>query len=449
MRNASLRMEYLVSVVMVLLGLCGTALAGGPLYVGGPADAPGLPFKWNNTRTIGYRTDLSGLGTLSKAQADQFTADNFAVWQSVPSAVLTISRTGDLAEDVTGANILSLFNDAQSDVRTNSAIMYDTDGSAVDALFGTGASDDILGFAGITEIDSDGTHNYITLAHAVLNGKFIDGSADAIPLDLFKEAFIHEFGHFLGLDHSQINMEVMSGNRTADNMAGLPTMFPFLFNTTPRLTLAPDDVATLSALYPAATFAGSTGHIRGRIFFSDGVTGAQGFNVIARRVDNPATPEDESRRIAVSSVSGYLFTENAGNPLVNNPGGDFGSRDRNLIGVYDIFGLAPGDYTIEVEAIDRDFVGGSGLNPFGSLGRQFPMPGTCAREYVSSAESATDACTDKTPLTVTAAADITTGADIILNGTPPTFDAWEGARLWVPEEIRAVGRGRRGQEVRA
>ncbi len=440
MRNAILVSQRLMALVLLLL--CTSPVwAGGPRYVGGKADAPGVPFTWDNSKTVAYRTDLGGLGTLAKTDADQFTANNFGVWQAVPTVTLNVSKAGDLAEDVTGANIVSLLNDPQSDLNVSSAIVYDTDGSAVDQLFGAGASDAILGFAGIGEVASDGTHNRITLAHAVLNGKFIDGSPDALPVDKFREAFIHEFGHFLGLDHSQINVEVMDpAQRTGDNLAGLPTMFPYIFNTAPRLTLAPDDVAAISALYPTASFATTTGHIRGRILFSDGVTAAQGFNVIARRVNDPATPEDESRRIAASSVSGYLYTEDAGNPLVNNAGSDFGSRDQTLIGVYDIPGLPPGDYTVEVEAINGEFVGGSGLIPFGPLGFQFPLPGVCPREYVNSGESATDNCTEKTPITVPAGAEITSGTDIILNGTRPEYDSWEGAELRAPEAVRTIRR---------
>ncbi len=450
MKDAMLLGRKLLLAGILVLVCSGRVMAGGPMIIGGPADAAGVPFRWDNSHAVAYRSDRGGLGTLTKTAADQLTADNFGVWHAVATANLTISKAGDLAEDVTGANIVTLLNNPQSDLNTSSAIVYDTDGSAVDQLFGAGASDVILGFAGIGEITSDGTRNTITQALAVLNGKFIDGSPDALPVDKFREAFIHEFGHFLGLDHSQVNVAVMDpAQRTADNLAGLPTMFPYMFNTPARLTLAPDDMAAFSALYPAAAFAGSTGHIRGRILFSDGVTPAQGFNVIARRVDDPGTPEDESRRIAVSSVSGYLYTVDGGNPLVSNAGSEYGSRDRTLIGVYDIAGLSPGDYTIEVEAINPEFVGASGLNPFGAVGWQFPLPGACTLEYVNSNESATDNCTDKTPVTVGAGAEITTGTDIILNGTPPEYDAWEGASLWIPEAVRVMGRDLVRQEQRA
>lgn len=422
-------------VLMMLASL--PAYAGGPLLVGGPFDAPGVAFKWDTSAPIPFRTDLGTLGTLDKAAADQLTDDLFLVWENVPTATISFTKAGNLAQDVTGANFLALDSNLNSDINTSNAIIYDTDGSVTDEVFGSGASDDVLGFAGPQTIASDGTSNFYTLARAVLNGKFIDGQpSPEVALAKFQEAFIHELGHFSGLDHSQINLEALNlGQRTADNLAGLPTMFPFLLGSAaPRLTLAPDDVAAISELYPTAGFQGSTGRIQGRIFFSDGATPVQALNVIARQVDDPLTPEDESRRIAVSSVSGFLFTASAGNSLIANSADFFGSRDQTLIGFYEIPGLASGSYTVEVEAIDPEFIDASGLNPLGFMGFQFPMPGTCVLEFLNQAppESDTDACGDKTPLVVTPGTVLNTGTDIILNGTQPTFDAWESARLWLP-----------------
>jgi hypothetical protein len=366
----------------------------------------------------------------------------FLVWENVPTAVIAFTNAGDLSQDVTGTNFLQLDDDPNSEIKNNSAIIYDTNGSVTDVVFGAGASSHILGFAGPQFIASDGISNSITLGRAVLNGKFIDGKANPadVSLEEFKEAFIHEFGHFSGLDHSQINLEVLNSFPcNADDLAGLPLMFPILACQS-RVSaglpqLAPDDIAAISELYPDVSFQSSTGRIQGRILFSDGTTQVQGLNVVARQVDNPATPENESRRIAVSSSSGFRFTMSAGNPLDPFSDFGFGSQDQNLIGLYEIPGLAPGSYTVEVEAIDPQFVGGSGIGPIGGfLGFNFPMPGTCPTEFlnITPPESDTDACTDQSPLVVNPGAVLNVGTDIILNGTPPTFDAWESARLWLP-----------------
>ena len=144
-----------------------------------------------------------------------------------------------------------------------------------------------------------------------MNGLFQDGEDD-LPGELtaaeFDATFIHEFGHFSGLDHSQINVDCGFVTCGADNLAGLPTMFPFLV-TSQQGTLSIDDIGWISKLYPAAGvsgFAATHGTITGTIYFSDGESHAQLVNVVARRVD-AAGGADESRTTAGSGVSGNRF----------------------------------------------------------------------------------------------------------------------------------------------
>jgi hypothetical protein len=281
-----------------------------------------------------------------------------------------------------------------------------------------------LGFADTPCLESDGTNNYFTRGYAVLNGKFTDTAADQLNL---KAVMIHEFGHMIGLDHSQINVECYTSFVLCsdDELAGLPTMFPYLIDGAAMSTPATDDIAGLSELYPDPSFATTTGRITGHVFFSDGETPAQGYNVVVRQVDNTLTLQDESKIIAVSNSSGALFTSDEGNVLVPVPGltpNPFGSHDEGDIGRFDIPGLPPGDYTIEVEALDQDFVIGSGVGPIGSfLGFEFVMPGSCTTQFWNNTGSTV--CDDSTPITV--GAGTTTPVDIILIGTGPRYDAWE------------------------
>jgi hypothetical protein len=247
---------------------------------------------------------------------------------------------------------------------------------------------------------------------------------------LVKAVMIHEFGHMIGLDHSQINLNCLTSYCApgSDDLEGLPTMFPVLINADAMSTPATDDIAAISALYPESTFPTSTGRITGHVLFSDGQTPAQGFNVIARKTDNPLA-------IAVSCVSGFLYTADVGNPIYPWPGSDFGSRDQTLIGYYVLPGLPPGDYTVEVEAIHNSepipFVLGSGLGPIGDLGFQFPLPSLlptpppCTPEYLVSGATATCSSAVATQIPVVAGSPVSTGTDVILIGTPPPYDAWE------------------------
>jgi len=206
-------------------------------------------------------------------------------------------------------------------------------------------------------------------------------------------------------------------------------MFPVLRDVS-QATLKTDDKAALSLLYPASNFNSTTGRIQGRVFFSDGQTQAQGYNVIARQVGNP-------RRTAVSSVSGFLYTADAGSLFA--PGASpcpgpanpcfYGSRNQTLIGYYDIAGLPPGIYTIEVEAINnsgsRPFVNGSGIGPIGNLGFQHKMPGACTLQFLNVPSSPGDSCSASTVVTVGPGSVVNTNTDVIFLGTPPRYDAWE------------------------
>jgi hypothetical protein len=224
----------------------------------------------------------------------------------------------------------------------------------------------------------------------------------------FDATFIHEFGHFSGLDHSQINVNCASAACSADDLEGLPTMFPFLVSAE-QGTLSIDDIAWISRLYPAgggAGFAATHGTIRGTVFFSDGESHAQLVNVVARLVDNPGTAGvDESRTRAGAGVSGYKFRFFNGNPI-NDAGDNSGTQTPSDIGLYEI-SLPPGSYTIEAENIDLQFIDGSSVGgPF-----RIDMPGT--------------APAPSGPISIAAGAT-SSGNDVTLIGTDPRFDQFEG-----------------------
>jgi len=361
----------------------------GPLITNGA----GQPLVWS-TLPIPYNPDAGTLGVLDNASARQFVSDRFATWSAVSTSNISFTDAGQLPTDVTAANVglyLGICDDHLN------PIIFDTDGSIIRALLGPGNENFVLGAAG----PDCGTYvpPVISEASAILNGRFIDGTSSTsnpeISLEAFAGVFTHEFGHYVGLDHSQINFaEAADGNSANDNT--IATMFPILINGAEQAILNLDDEVALSMLYPAPSFFASTGSIQGAILRVDAATPFQGAYVIARSVNNP-------RLQAVGIASGFLF----------NPTAIGGPPAPNLRGYYELDGLAPGtDYTVEIEAIYPGFTGGSSVGPIDPPAR-VPVP-----EFWNGAnEAATsppDDPTEATSITVNAGVPVT-GVNIIMN----------------------------------
>jgi len=76
-------------------------------------------------------------------------------------------------------------------------VIYDSDGSIIDTLLGTGASNSVLGFAGSAYFLAP-TCQYAE-GRAVINGKMPVSDAT------MSVVVAHEIGHLIGLDHTQLD----------------------------------------------------------------------------------------------------------------------------------------------------------------------------------------------------------------------------------------------------
>lgn len=123
------------------------AIAGGPKFVAGTVyfnpSVAGQPVHWAGG-IVNYYVDQGPLNSLiGHRQATAMVDAAAAIWNSVPTAAVALTDSGSLNEDVNGANVIvgnQVFEQPADVAQTATvyplAIVYDADGSVIDALFG-------------------------------------------------------------------------------------------------------------------------------------------------------------------------------------------------------------------------------------------------------------------------------------------------------------------------
>lgn len=395
-----------IATLIALLLSTNAAVAGGPRYVAGVSyfnsGTMGTPLTWANG-TVQYYTDPGDLSPiLPHASADSFVANAFALWTSIPTAAISATEAGNLAEDVSGSNVfmnsdgtISMPADASpSATGTPVGIIYDEDGTVTDALLGQGAgsAEDCFTNAVFGGPDNFSADAHFSHALVVINGNCVQTSTQ---LPDVQYRLVRTLGRVLGLDWSQANINVDIGNpaATTADYAGFPVMHDLDPSfCTPISKCYPnanqpkmDDEAALSRLYPVTAqnlanfsgkqiFAANTARIHGTVYFADSngqpTQPMQGVNVIARWID-PSTGQP-SRSVVASCVSGFLFRGNAGNSatgFTDHTGqrlDRFGSDDTSVEGFFDLQGLqlpngaTSAQYQLSVEALNTTWSGDVG-----------------------------------------------------------------------------------------
>ncbi len=442
-----------IAVLTLVLSFVGTTRAGGPEYVAGSsyfnASTMGQPLTWSQGQ-VNYYTDQGDLSPiLPNSAANALVANAFLQWTSVPTAAVVANAAGQLAEDVNGSNIVVDSNGivtAPADVtsaatQTPVGIVYDYDGSVTDALLGSGAGEPSQCFENAVYggVDNFGAGANFLHALIVINGQCAMQSSQLTDVEY---RLVRVLGSVLGLGWSQLNLNVITGKppATPDDFAGFPVMHymdsancvPITLCYANPYQLAPDDVASLSRLYPAAGKSTATARIYGSVYFENhfGAPGQpmQGVNVFARWID-PSTGQP-SHRYAASSVSGFLFTGNAGNPItgladpLGNHYSEFGSSNQTLEGFFDLGGLpipngaSTAQYQLSVEALD----------PLWSAG-------VCPYDFSQVAPSGTFA-----PIVVTVNAGGEFEQDIPMSSSGQAAPPWSATETWsAPATIPPAG----------
>jgi hypothetical protein len=398
---------------MMLFALA-PAFAGGPKYVAGisyfnPA-VLGQPVHWSNGQ-VSYYVDQGALSsTVTNQQATAMVDAAAAMWSGVPTAGVTLTDVGPLNEDVNGTNIVvnssgipentaNIANatgqiTAPADVAPSATgyplgVIYDADGSVIDAVFGktTSAPDSCQNNGVFVWMDNLNTD--ATIAHAVI---ILNGLCATTPMMLTMMSYEIEraFGRVLGLDYAQVNPGAYENGEPGGTL-GWPVMQPLSGICGPlggecipfENVLRYDDIAALNRIYPItaanlANFPGkqvtaaNTISIQGTIQFANGY-GMQGVNVVAQPLDANGNPLYE---YTVSFVSGAYFSGNHGNPVLGfddasgNPLSMWGSNDPAMQGYFDLSGipLPPGvtsaTYQVSFEAIDPLYILTDSVGPY-------------------------------------------------------------------------------------
>jgi IPT/TIG domain len=395
--------RLVVAIAIILLAQL--SHAGGPRSIAGTsyfeAAATGQPLIWPQGQ-VTYFTDQGDLSPiLPNTAANSFVADAFSQWTPVPTAALAANSGGQLAEDVNGTNVtvnsdgtISMPADIQpSATGTPVGVVYDYDGTVTDALLGAGAGDTSQCFynAAYGGDDNFGSLGIFQHALIVINGQCALESSQLVDVEY---RLVRVIGKVVGLDWSQANLNVLTGNPppTTADFAGFPVMHytdptscvPITNCYANPFQPTMDDVAALSRLYPVTVqnlpnfpgkqiFSSSTGRIHGSVWFTDTAGNPtqpmQGVNVVARWID-PSTNQP-SRRYVASSVSGFRFTGNTGNPVtgfddaLGNPLSEWGSTSPAMEGFFDLAGLqlpngGSAQYQLSVEPIDLTWSVGVG-----------------------------------------------------------------------------------------
>jgi hypothetical protein len=459
-RSFVLRLALAIGIVFVFTI---TSRAGGPKYVAGTSyfdpTATGQPLTWPQGQ-ISYFTDQGDLSPiLPNASANTFVANAFSQWTTISTAAVAATSGGQLAEDVNGSNITvnsSGVITGPADITPSATgtpvgVVYDYDGSVTDALLGTGAGDASECFYNAAYGGDDNFGPLAAYQHAliVINGQCALESSQLVEVEY---RLVRVIGEVLGLGWSQVNSNIITGNppATAADYAGFPVMHytdpsscvPITNCYANPYQLAPDDVAELSRLYPVtaqnqANFPGSqifsaaTGRIYGSVWFTDSggnsTQAMQGVNVVARWID--PTNNQPSGQYAVSSVSGFLFTGNAGNPItgfvdaLGNPLSDWGSNTTAVEGFFDLSGLqlpsgGTAQYQLTVEPLDP--VWSVGVGPYAP----YPVTPSGSAQLI----------------VVTVAAGVSVEQDILMQNSAQPIPPWAPSQTWTaPAAIQTAG----------
>lgn len=352
-------MKFIKMLILLAILIAPPAYAGGPFVVDS-VNITGAAQRWESD-TLEWHVDKGQLSSsVDNATARGWIQEQLAKWtdltirnaegEYVSTAAISTSFQGSVEEDIDETNYTSYIS--YDDGPT--VIIFDDDGDITAALMGEQNRNVVVGLS--QPLLSDSTGLRITKGFALFNGLLLSngvlssdqGTAEA----LFKATVLHELGHLLNLDHSQVNFDISRAcvrNGTCTDGQYIPTMYPELL-TPLQGNLSRDDKITISWIYPASSFTSDFCTITGELFDGSG-NPLKGVNVLAVRAGEG---DDMAKLDARSFVSGALYPSCEGTSH------------------YYLHGIVPGhSYAVSYEAIGSEFTGASDFEPLDNPPRGF------------------------------------------------------------------------------
>lgn len=367
LRKAGMTFFYFVSLVYGLWSMVyglpqPTAWAGGPIFVNPDGEAA----TWDNSEAITYHPESGACATHDNSEMVDRIENNLSLWTGITSIELTLTPDEGEIGSIDVDNYATYFAASESDSAASDGInpvIFDDDGEIVGDLFGSGNKVAVLGFAGPDGYSSD--YATITDGEAFFNCFCIldnpndtDGDCEDFGIEFTEDdldfTMIHEMGHMLGLDHTQVNQPIGEGSCDLDTEGDcddLPTMFPVSVDAGDQMTPQRDDEVAFLNLYGSSTWDDSLCTITGSLLDANGDP--------LRCADVQAETGDTADTVAL--VSGIY----APNEDTNGDGLTDGEGEcLSDCGDFTLRGLDPDkSYTITVKPIDSAWEGGSGIYP--------------------------------------------------------------------------------------
>jgi len=188
--------------------------------------------------TVPFVIDEVGSDDLEPGVAIDILRSSFATWDGVPGSRLRFDDEGlSSGRPPSGRDGINL-------------VIFDETGDWLGAPPETG-------IIAITRINSSPTTGAILDADIIFNGRdYRFGTGQSFRIELGDIA-THEIGHLLGLEHTPLTGPPSTR----------PTMYPYYRGDGlgESMSLEADDIAGVSTLYPADSFASQTGTVTGRV----------------------------------------------------------------------------------------------------------------------------------------------------------------------------------------